>query len=213
MTARSVRCWHPSLGDRATSLTARADFTFLGALPDDATARAAYLHAAWGEVLPPYGQVKSVTLECGPHAQLAKVSPPAEPCTLRALVGGSPCPSAAGFGWPEWGQPQLRAEQPSRQSCAHGCAGWVLLSTEMFVAGPETVLQDPFMTWLSEHLLGQQSTSGFLQLLPLPTAPPTWKEESLLRNCLAWCCSEHTQCGLGLLRYQHLLVFTLDMGR
>ena len=111
----------------------------------------------------PLWQVRSVNLECGLRAQPAQLSPPAEPCSLRALVGGSPCPSAAGSGWPVWGQPQLRAEQLLGQSCAPGCPRWVLLSTEMFVAGPETVLQDPFITWISENLLGQESTAGFLQ--------------------------------------------------
>lgn len=104
-------------------------------------------------------RVHSVNQARGPRAQPAQLSPPAEPRSLRALVGGSPCALAAGSGQPAWGQPQLRAEQPFGQSRAPGCPRWVLLSAEMFVAGPKPVLQDPFMTWISEQLLGQQSTA------------------------------------------------------
>lgn len=81
-----------SLSPWEISLTARADTTFLGTLPD-AIARAGPSLCCLGSSAPspcpfPLWQVHSVHLECRVHAQPIRLCLPAVPWSFRALAGG-----------------------------------------------------------------------------------------------------------------------------
>lgn len=178
-----------SLGEQKISLTGRADSTFLSALPDT-IARAGPSLCCLGSSAPspcpcPLWQVPSVLLECGVHAQPVQLSPPAAPWSFRALGAGSPCPLAVGYSWLVWPTDTDRAQ--IRAIVCASCA-------EIFAAGPEKVLQDPFRIWFL-------SIAGFHCRTPASIpAPLTWKQESILRKCLACCWSQHPQHGFAVFR-------------
>lgn len=85
-----------SLGEQEISLTARADSTFLGTLPD-AIARPGPSLCCLGCSTPspcpfPLWQVHSVHVECGVHTQPVQLSPSAVPWSFRAPGVAVPAP-------------------------------------------------------------------------------------------------------------------------
>lgn len=173
-------------------LTARADSTFLGAIPD-AIARAGPHLCCLGSTAPspslfPLWQVHSVHLECGVRAQPVQLGPLAVPWSFGALRGGCHCPLAVGSDTAQitaiiWTklcfQMSLVGASFHRNICCRSQEGSV----------------GSFLDLNSQHswLLLQDT------LASVP-APLTGKQEGILRKCLAWCCSQHPQHGFVLFR-------------